>query len=49
MPESEKVHLGEELADVFNYLTRLADVCGIDMNKAFLDKMNKNRKKYPAE
>ena len=48
MPESEKVHLGEELADVFNYLIRLADVSGVDMNRAFVDKMEKNRLKYPA-
>jgi len=41
--------LGEELADVFIYLTRLADRSQIDLSKAVLDKMAKNEKKYPVE
>ena len=32
-----------------SYLFRLGDVCGIDISKAVLDKVEKNKKKYPAE
>lgn len=47
--EQEKKHVGEELADVFAYLVRLADVCHVDLAKAFAAKMEKNAKKYPKE
>ena len=45
----EKVRLGEELADVLSYVMRLSDVAEIDLPAAFVDKMAKNRDKYPAE
>ncbi|KAI3508501.1 hypothetical protein L1887_23509 [Cichorium endivia] len=45
--ESEKEHLGEELSDVLLYLIRLADICGIDLGHAVLDKIHKNAIKYP--
>ncbi len=41
--------MGEELADVLSYLIRLSDVCGVDLSKAFEDKVEKNRKKYPKD
>lgn len=41
-------HLREELADVFFYLLRLADVTGVDLEEAFWDKMRKNARKYPV-
>lgn len=44
----DKVHLGEELADVAVYLIRLSDRCGIDLPSAIKDKMIKNAKKYPV-
>ena len=44
----EREHLGEELSDVLLYLTRLADVCGIDLARAVKDKMDKNAAKYPV-
>lgn len=47
--DKEKVHVGEEIADVASYLLRLADVCGIDIETAILDKVQKNRKKYPQD
>ncbi|KAL8484527.1 hypothetical protein ACS0TY_027000 [Phlomoides rotata] len=47
--EEEKVHLGEELSDVLLYLVRLSDVCGIDLGKAALRKMDKNASKYPVD
>ncbi|CAH9129374.1 unnamed protein product [Cuscuta epithymum] len=45
--EEEKVHLGEELSDVLLYLVRLSDMCGIDLGKAALRKMELNALKYP--
>lgn len=47
--ESDKVHLGEELSDVLLYLIRLADRCGVDLGAAARRKMDKNRRKYPAD
>ncbi|MBA0802747.1 hypothetical protein Gohar_013020, partial [Gossypium harknessii] len=46
--EEEKVHLGEELSDVLLYLVRLSDICGIDLGKAALRKVELNAVKYPA-
>lgn len=39
----------EELADVFNYCFQFASVLNLDITKIILDKMEKNRKKYPIE
>jgi len=39
----------EELADVFLYVLRLADVTGIDIETAARNKMTKNALKYPIE
>lgn len=47
--DEEKVHLGEELSDVLLYLVRLSDVCGIDLGKAALRKVELNALKYPAK
>jgi dCTP diphosphatase len=38
-----------EVADVFMYLLRFADVTGIDLAQATLDKMARNELRYPAE
>ncbi|PKI43611.1 hypothetical protein CRG98_035987 [Punica granatum] len=46
--EEEKVHLGEELSDVLLYLVRLSDICGIDLGKAALRKVDLNALKYPV-
>ncbi|KAL1544563.1 dCTP diphosphatase [Salvia divinorum] len=46
--EEERTHLGEELSDVLLYLVRLSDMCGIDLGKAALRKMELNALKYPA-
>ncbi|KAJ8530794.1 hypothetical protein K7X08_023675 [Anisodus acutangulus] len=46
--EKEKQHLGEELSDVLLYLVRLSDICGIDLGKAALRKLELNAIKYPA-
>ncbi|KAL0369455.1 UNVERIFIED_CONTAM: dCTP pyrophosphatase 1 [Sesamum angustifolium] len=47
--EEEKMHLGEELSDVLLYLVRLSDVCGIDLDKAALRKIELNALKYPVK
>ena len=38
----------DEVADVFNYLIRLADLLDIDLEAAALAKIAKNDAKYPA-
>jgi NTP pyrophosphatase (non-canonical NTP hydrolase) len=38
----------EELADVLLYLIRLADVLGVDLNAAAVEKLDANAAKYPA-
>ena len=37
----------DEIADIFYYLVRISDKLDIDIEKAFIKKMKKNRKKYP--
>ncbi len=37
------------IADVFIYLTRLADKLGVDIEAAVLAKIAENEKKYPVE
>ncbi|MFD7846592.1 nucleotide pyrophosphohydrolase [Nocardia sp. NPDC059764] len=39
----------EEMADVFIYLLRLADVLGVDLGAAVEAKVRKNEERYPAE
>lgn len=38
-----------EIADVFFYLMRLADVLGVDVEAAFWEKMRHNAAKYPVD
>jgi dCTP diphosphatase len=38
-----------EMADVLIYLLRLADVLGIDLEQAVIDKILVNAKKYPVD
>ena len=47
--EPEKVHVGEELADVLIYTVRLADVCGISLTDCVPRKVAMNARKYPAD
>lgn len=44
-----KIEVGHEIADVLIYLTRLADVLGIDPLQAAFDKIQINAAKYPVE
>jgi NTP pyrophosphatase (non-canonical NTP hydrolase) len=51
-PEYIKAHkeeIGEELADVMNYLLLLADELGLDVKEIVEKKLVKNDKKYPVE
>ena len=41
-------HAAEEIADIFLYLVRLADVLNIDLKTAVENKLEKNSQKYPA-
>jgi len=47
--KNNKEEIGEELADVFNYLLIIAHDLKIDLSKASADKIKKNAKKYPVE
>lgn len=44
-----KEKVGEEIADIFLYLSRIALKSGIDIEAAVFDKIKKNREKYPVE
>ncbi|WP_298826334.1 nucleotide pyrophosphohydrolase [uncultured Piscinibacter sp.] len=39
----------EELADVLLYVVRAADVLGVDLNAAVVDKLRANAEKYPVD
>jgi NTP pyrophosphatase (non-canonical NTP hydrolase) len=41
--------VSHELADVFYYLLRLADVLDVDLEQAFREKMRHNEAKYPVK
>jgi len=47
--EAPKQRMKEEMADVMIYILSLADVAGIDLKEAVLEKIKMNRKKYPAD
>ncbi|MDF2051178.1 nucleotide pyrophosphohydrolase [Arthrobacter sp. Cr_A7] len=40
--------LSLELADVFSYLLRLSDVCGVDLESALRTKVELNETRYPV-
>lgn len=48
-PVGDRDELGEELADVLIYAFQFAHANGIDMTQAIADKLEKTKKKYPAE
>lgn len=47
--EAFRKELASEIADVLVYTLRVADTAGIDPTKAILEKMEKNREKYPID
>lgn len=46
--KTHKDDIGEELADVFNWVLLLSDYLSIDIAKASEKKIKKNEKKYPV-
>ncbi len=44
-----KEKIEEELADILLYCLSMSDILNIDLKNATLEKLEKNRKKYPAE
>jgi dCTP diphosphatase len=49
LPDDKMDEIKDEVGDVLIYLIRLADKLGIDPMEAANQKMEKNRKKYPAD
>ncbi len=49
LDESQKSEVADELADVFCYLLAISKSMQIDLSSAVKSKMEKNRRKYPAE
>lgn len=47
--EAKAIKVEEEIADVFIYALRFANVLGIDVEEAIQKKIAKNAKKYPVE
>jgi NTP pyrophosphatase (non-canonical NTP hydrolase) len=47
--DSTKQEIGEELADVLCYAFALANQLNLDLSTTLINKMDKNRKKYPAD
>src|SRR6478752_7330628 len=49
LPADELAKVREEMADVLNYLVRLADKLDVNLMDAARDKIVKNALKYPAD
>lgn len=49
LDEKKLRQVDEELGDIQIYLVRMADLLGIDILDAATRKLEKNRRKYPAE
>jgi len=47
LSEEKKEHVKQEIADIVVYLTRICMTYNIDLEKAILEKMKINEKKYP--
>lgn len=43
-----RARLGEEVADIVIYCACMANALGIDLSEALLDKIQKNKRKYPV-
>lgn len=41
--------VADEMADVLSFLLSLANATGIDLSQAFAEKLQANRRKYPAD
>jgi dCTP diphosphatase len=45
----DRQEMANELGDILSYCLSFADVMGIDITTAFLDKLEQTKKKYPVE
>lgn len=46
--EANKTKLKHEIADVFSYLLRLGEVCGVELDEALVEKVAINEERYPV-
>ncbi|MFZ8809628.1 MAG: MazG nucleotide pyrophosphohydrolase domain-containing protein [Pyrobaculum sp.] len=44
--DNVRQELAEEIADVFTYLLTIAGLLGLDLEKTYLQKLEKNRKRF---
>ena len=49
MNGEKRTHVEEELADVFYFVLRFAQMNGIDLENALIDKLGKSGAKYPVD
>ena len=49
MNSNKKEKVEEEIADIFFFVLRFAQMNNIQLDEALLDKLEKNNKKYPVE
>lgn len=49
IPAQHQQHWADEIADVAIFLVRLADRTGVDLPKAFMDKLAAAGERYPVE
>ena len=47
--EKQKEMIKDEIADIFYYLVRISEKLNISIEEALLNKMKKNKEKYPKE
>ena len=47
--EKQKEVIKDEIADIFYYLVRISEKLNINIEEALLNKMKKNKEKYPKE
>jgi len=47
--DAEKENVKDEIADVVNYCLLLCDHYGFDIREILLEKIDKNKKKYPVQ
>lgn len=47
--ETKKQDVADELADILHGVVLIADEMNIDLSKAFVEKMQKNERKYPVD
>ena len=45
----DPINMEEELADVLYCLVKLANATNVDISQAFVDKMEKNRQRFPVK